>query len=142
MSIDEERDESAHTSTEEEQEVEDNRLPCPTCGKKFWTQYYLKKHVARVHEKRYKVYVRVKKYACKYKGCGKAYTTPGKLKDHETVHTGNLLNENLCFKVFIGERPFDCGQCKKSFSGRATFANHLRREHQISIKDLEKIINL
>lgn len=70
---------------------DNNRLKCPSCTKVFWNRYSLNKHVARVHEKRYKEYERKKNYACTYDGCEKAYTTPGLLRDHETTHTGLLI---------------------------------------------------
>lgn len=76
----------------EAENVDATRLKCPSCLKFFWTRYALNKHVARVHEKRYKKDVREKKYVCTSEGCEKAYTTPGKLKDHETKHTGNYFH--------------------------------------------------
>ncbi|KAI6184537.1 putative zinc finger protein F56D1.1 [Aphelenchoides bicaudatus] len=103
-----------------------NQLSCSSCSKKFWTRYLLNKHVARVHEKRYKETIREKSYKCTFEGCNKAYTTPGRLKDHETSHTGEL--------------PLECGRCDKKFSGRGLFAKHLRQYHAISIKDVEKML--
>jgi uncharacterized C2H2 Zn-finger protein len=118
------------------------QLPCPTCSKLFWTRAKLNRHIIRVHEKRYTEKKREKKYKCTFEGCGKAYTTPGKLRDHSTSHTGNfsILYHILC--GFLGEKPFECGRCDKKFGGRELFGRHLRDYHAISIKDVEKMLNI
>jgi uncharacterized C2H2 Zn-finger protein len=81
-------EEETEASISETTTTDTTRLKCPSCPKSFWTRYSLNKHVAQVHEKRYKKYVRIKKHVCTFEGCEKSYTTLGKLKDHETSHTG------------------------------------------------------
>ena len=75
-------------------------LQCSQCVKSFATQRELKRHTARVHEKRFATYERVRVYNCEYDGCEKSFPTPGLLRDHETAHTGlpflHILSRIYC----------------------------------------------
>ncbi|KIY53380.1 hypothetical protein FISHEDRAFT_7965, partial [Fistulina hepatica ATCC 64428] len=51
-------------------------------------------------------------YQCTYIGCGKAYTKPSRLEEHERSHTG--------------ERPFVCQNCNKSYFRETHLQAHAR----------------
>ncbi|KAF9453973.1 hypothetical protein P691DRAFT_718388 [Macrolepiota fuliginosa MF-IS2] len=53
-----------------------------------------------------------KRYQCTSKGCGKAYSKPSRLAEHERSHTG--------------ERPFQCETCKKSYLRETHLHAHIR----------------
>ncbi|CAD5216111.1 unnamed protein product [Bursaphelenchus xylophilus] len=99
---------------------------CGSCSKSFSTQIQLKRHVARVHDKRYTEKPRDKQHKCNVDGCSKSFRTPGALDDHMNTHSD--------------DRPFECQRCDKAFHGRASLAVHLRRYHLVSIKDFAKTI--
>ncbi|KAF8362851.1 hypothetical protein PRIPAC_89774, partial [Pristionchus pacificus] len=100
-------------------------LVCKECGKVYANTDSLRKHKARVHEKRYAEAARSKRYACTEEGCEKAFTTPGALQDHLNRHNGVAAHA--------------CDHCDKSFSTRAYYARHLSKYHQISIKSLDGV---
>ncbi|GMT13895.1 hypothetical protein PFISCL1PPCAC_5192, partial [Pristionchus fissidentatus] len=100
-------------------------LVCGECEKVYANADSLRKHKARVHEKRYSETVREKRFACTEEGCDKRFKTPGALKDHVNGHKG--------------EPGYECSHCEKSFATRASYARHLLRLHQISIKSLTSL---
>ncbi|KAF9484507.1 hypothetical protein BDN70DRAFT_872537 [Pholiota conissans] len=53
-----------------------------------------------------------KRYCCTYDGCGKAYTKPSRLEEHERSHTG--------------QRPFVCETCGNSYLREAHLHAHSR----------------
>ncbi|KAK3845203.1 MAG: hypothetical protein J3R72DRAFT_364837 [Linnemannia gamsii] len=60
---------------------------------------------------------RNKSYVCQHPGCGKAYTKPSRLAEHELVHSG--------------QRPFKCLEpgCDASFRREAHLATHHKSQH-------------
>ncbi|KAF9906292.1 hypothetical protein EC991_000780 [Linnemannia zychae] len=60
---------------------------------------------------------KAKSYVCQHPGCGKAYTKPSRLAEHELVHSGL--------------RPFKCPEpgCGASFRREAHFAIHYKSQH-------------
>lgn len=42
--------------------------------------------------------------------------------------------------LFSDERDYDCGRCEKIFKNRSVFAEHLRKYHMISIKDVTNML--
>ncbi|GAA5888654.1 hypothetical protein JCM6882_009035 [Rhodosporidiobolus microsporus] len=55
---------------------------------------------------------RLKKFMCTWPGCGKCYTRPARLEEHQRVHTG--------------ERPFACDQCSSTFARDSHLKAHMR----------------
>uniref|UniRef100_A0A8R1XRD3 C2H2-type domain-containing protein n=1 Tax=Onchocerca volvulus TaxID=6282 RepID=A0A8R1XRD3_ONCVO len=103
--------------------IETGGYKCQECGKIFYDVCKSRRHWNRVHFKRYKERVRLKKYACKISGCTQCFSCPSKLQDHiSTAH-----NE---------EARFDCETCSRKFRSRSSFAVHLRRYHLVSIRDV------
>ncbi|GAA5915497.1 hypothetical protein JCM5296_003418 [Sporobolomyces johnsonii] len=63
---------------------------------------------------------RVKKFMCTWPGCGKCYTRPTRLEEHQRVHTG--------------ERPFACSECPSTFARNSHLKAHLRTHSSDSEK--------
>ncbi|KAL3101161.1 hypothetical protein niasHS_001621 [Heterodera schachtii] len=99
---------------------------CANCGQRKPTREALRRHIARVHEKRYMEPKREKRHHCEWEGCGKSFTTRGKLEDHVNGHTGNC--------------PFSCDHCTRNFVTRAEFLRHLRKYHAVSIRQMGRQI--
>ncbi|KAE9551568.1 hypothetical protein FO519_005212 [Halicephalobus sp. NKZ332] len=95
---------------------------CEKCQKFFRTRRYLTKHIGAVHEKRYNIVPRKKKYPCTVENCEKSFTTPGLLKDHLNWHNGNF--------------EYKCHQCGDEFFARNRFAVHLKKYHLLSISEV------
>ncbi|BGP41525.1 hypothetical protein JCM10450v2_005573 [Rhodotorula kratochvilovae] len=55
---------------------------------------------------------RKKKYLCAWPGCGKAYTRPVRLEEHQRSHTG--------------ERPLACSECEATFARDTHLKAHMR----------------
>ncbi|GAA5983908.1 hypothetical protein JCM11641_006418 [Rhodosporidiobolus odoratus] len=55
---------------------------------------------------------RLKKYMCTWPGCGKCYTRPARLEEHQRAHTG--------------ERPFECPSCDATFARDSHLKAHAR----------------
>uniref|UniRef100_A0A914X819 C2H2-type domain-containing protein n=1 Tax=Plectus sambesii TaxID=2011161 RepID=A0A914X819_9BILA len=93
----ENRPDSAHSNTSATGE-----FPCKSCDKVFSKSWRLRTHMVNVHDK-------VRPYACKE--CDMAFRSPYDLRRHETTHTG--------------ER-FECDMCLSSFGSKQRVANHLK----------------
>ncbi|KZP01840.1 hypothetical protein CALVIDRAFT_474486 [Calocera viscosa TUFC12733] len=63
---------------------------------------------------------RTKRYACTWSGCGKAYTKPVRLEEHERTHTG--------------DRPYKCDECGQSYMRDTHLAAHMRTHKSDSEK--------
>jgi KRAB domain-containing zinc finger protein len=68
---------------------------CQLCGKAFFNNNKLKRHITEVHEGR-------KNHMCNH--CGKCFARPDKLRDHERVHYGHdrymlLLNQREVYRM-------------------------------------------
>ncbi len=81
-------------------------------------KYTFRKRKPATGKKKVHNYPRPKRYVCLIPGCGKAYTRPSLLEQHQRTHTG--------------ERPFVCQYpgCDQSFTRK----DHLRR-HQLKHLD-------
>ncbi|KFB49598.1 Zinc finger protein 208 [Anopheles sinensis] len=103
---------------------------CLTCGKAFYSIFYLRDHL-KLHaddmphkchcgakfklEKYLKRHMQIHsgKYTCQY--CTLAYRCASMLRDHENRHTGN--------------KEFPCDMCSKRFYGKADVAKHRAYVH-------------
>lgn len=73
-------------------------------------------------------------YYCNWVGCaraqeGRKFTQRQKVMRHVQMHTGQSLIQARCFlltHLWIGDRPFVCPECQKSFSEQTTLAQHMR----------------
>ncbi|GAA5970731.1 hypothetical protein JCM21900_003293 [Sporobolomyces salmonicolor] len=63
---------------------------------------------------------RIKKFMCTWLGCGKCYTRPTRLEEHQRVHTR--------------ERPFACSECPSTFARNSHLKAHLRTHSSDSEK--------
>lgn len=81
-------------------------------------KYTFRKRKPATGKKKVHNYLRPKRYVCLIPGCGKAYTRPSLLEQHQRTHTG--------------ERPFVCQYpgCDQAFTRK----DHLRR-HQLKHLD-------
>uniref|UniRef100_A0A915CA06 C2H2-type domain-containing protein n=2 Tax=Parascaris univalens TaxID=6257 RepID=A0A915CA06_PARUN len=95
---------------------------CGICRKRFRTLRNEKRHYRRVHDRTYKKPDRERKYRCDEQGCGRTFYLPAKLREHQAFHKG--------------ENVISCNTCKKYFKSRSLYAVHLRRYHQLSIRDV------
>uniref|UniRef100_A0A183C6C8 C2H2-type domain-containing protein n=1 Tax=Globodera pallida TaxID=36090 RepID=A0A183C6C8_GLOPA len=99
---------------------------CAKCGQRKATRETLRRHIARVHDKRYTEPKREKRHRCEWPGCEKSFTTQGRLEDHVNGHTGKC--------------PFNCEHCNRNFAARAEFVRHLRKYHATSIRQMSRQI--
>jgi general transcription factor IIIA len=58
-----------------------------------------------------------KRYSCTFEGCGKAYTKPSRLEEHERSHTGQVSSPAVIeIKLLtLLQRPFVCEICGNSY---------------------------
>ncbi|XP_022698857.1 zinc finger protein 540-like isoform X2 [Varroa jacobsoni] len=91
------------------QRCEDDRYPCPFCGKPFTKQSYLALHLRR--------HVDERPYRCEH--CGKSFAHLASLKGHVTMkHTKDFR--------------FRCPICDKGFVSRVKTLHHLEQAHHYS----------
>lgn len=76
-------------------------LTCPTCGKEFTKQAYLKKHIKIVH-------LRVVNHRCAH--CDKGFFSATEKRVHERIHTN--------------EKPLRCDMCDYSGRSYSLLAKH------------------
>ncbi|CAH1792018.1 unnamed protein product, partial [Owenia fusiformis] len=85
----------------------DENVPCSICNQTFQSNYHLKMHHKRVHDK---------KVQCEH--CGKSFGMPQDLKEHVRIHTG--------------ERPYKCEICDKSFAQGGSLYKHKQSQAHIN----------
>ncbi|KAJ2942182.1 hypothetical protein O0L34_g15722 [Tuta absoluta] len=87
-----------------------NPFKCPVCAMEFKNHTTRSRHRRLVHENK----PSEKKYVCVY--CGKAWHTPGLLRDHMSTHTG--------------EKPHKCDKCDATFGQKPALIVHKRQKHE------------
>lgn len=118
---------------------------CNVCGEIFQSPQSGKKHlllhnVEKSLDSPTKADTEEKK--CKCDICGKDFTNSRSFKMHLRIHTakkpkcnicGRLLSSNYTLKahvrIHMGDRPFKCEVCEKSFSTPGTLKKHKRIVH-------------
>ncbi|KYB28575.1 zinc finger protein 236 [Tribolium castaneum] len=86
-------------------------LECDICHKKYASKDVLRKHK--------KIHGVDKKFRCTK--CEKGFDTEEDLEKHKRIHEGY--------------RPYSCFYCANSFSKEHSLATHLKRIHNVSLKD-------
>ena len=98
----------------------DAAFSCKVCDKKFKKEAHLNQHV-QTHE--------VKQWDCDV--CKKSFTTKYFLKKHKRLHTGlffsfsNVSTVKMMTFLIIGETPYCCGTCGKSFTFQQSYHKHM-----------------
>lgn len=69
-----------------------------------------------------------KRYSCTFEGCGKAYTKPSRLEEHERSHTGQVSNPAVIERklLTLPQRPFVCETCGNSYLRETHLHAHTR----------------
>uniref|UniRef100_A0A6P7GIW2 Zinc finger protein 337-like n=1 Tax=Diabrotica virgifera virgifera TaxID=50390 RepID=A0A6P7GIW2_DIAVI len=81
---------------------------CTSCGKAFFTNTDLLKHIRMTHEK-------LRPHVCKY--CGSGFSSKYALKTHTRQHTD--------------EKQFVCQHCFEGLRQRVSLPSHLKSRHGI-----------
>uniref|UniRef100_A0A7E4VFU7 C2H2-type domain-containing protein n=1 Tax=Panagrellus redivivus TaxID=6233 RepID=A0A7E4VFU7_PANRE len=100
------------------------KFTCTHCQKTCTNRIALRRHIGRVHAKTYKNHAPKQQLPCTFQGCDRVFRCQALLNDHIYRHKGEFM--------------YDCQSCKQKFVTRAQFGIHLRKFHNISIKDFEK----
>ncbi|KAJ8306729.1 hypothetical protein KUTeg_015770 [Tegillarca granosa] len=127
---------------------------CKMCSREFKGEGHLKRHIMLVHDELKKCDIcgetfetvegltihkgthDTKPYKCDY--CGRFFADAGRLKEHETSHTGIKAHRCIiCGKDFLrsiylkehmlihtGEKPHSCGICGKAFRHSKSLYRH------------------
>ncbi|KAJ3644571.1 hypothetical protein Zmor_022294 [Zophobas morio] len=81
---------------------------CETCGKRFYSAPYLKRHISAIH-------LKLKPFACN--NCDLSFSTRNSLRTHSRQHTD--------------ERPYKCDYCGEGFKQKVSLKSHLRSQHDV-----------
>ena len=85
--------------------TEEKSIPCPDCGKKFYSKGQAKTHQIIVHGSR--------RFKCNQ--CDHRAFTKASLKTHEITHSE--------------ERPFSCQFCDQTCKSKQILTNHIKNRH-------------
>ncbi|EAT33315.1 AAEL014398-PA [Aedes aegypti] len=87
-------------------------VACDICGKMAPNPAQLKSHKKYMHQDQ-------RVHQCSY--CEKAFKRPIDLKEHETIHTGEVL--------------YSCNFCTKTFNSNSNLYSHRRKMHPVEYAD-------
>lgn len=94
-------------------------VACDICGKMAPNPEQLKSHKKFMHQDQ-------RVHQCSY--CEKAFKRPIDLKEHETIHTGEVL--------------YTCNFCPKTFNSNSNLYSHRRKMHPIEYADWKMALQL
>lgn len=118
-------------------------FPCPTCGKIFFEQYRLNRHLSTVHAAR-----EHSKFTCTFEGCGKLFPEKSILERHKITHLppqeachicGKLFKSKMNLEVHLkrhaskGQRNFFCDQCPNAYAFHADLLQHVKLKHPLTL---------
>ena len=109
---------------------------CSICNKIFSTPINLRNHIKTIHEKNCP-------YKCPFPNCNKHYSIATRLKVHIRTHLGEKPYQcDICFKSFTekgnlkthmrfhsSQRPFKCPQCEKTYKTNGHLKDHIEIQH-------------
>ncbi|XP_055614071.1 transcription factor grauzone-like [Uranotaenia lowii] len=94
-------------------------VTCDICGKTAPNPEQLKNHKKFMHQDQ-------RIYKCGY--CDKAFKRPIDLKEHETIHTGEVL--------------YTCNFCPKTFNSNSNLYSHRRKQHPLEYAEWKTALQL
>lgn len=100
------------------EKVPPGKVQCDICHKILSNARYLKEHMTLQH-------LKTTKYVCKELGCKKRFKILSLLEKHMKKHSGLV--------------DFVCKFCGKGYVQRKVFNQHLRKSHQISQKEIDRL---
>lgn len=86
-------------------------IKCPKCPRILASQYYLKRHLIRSHEK-------IKSFICD--SCGRGFAFKGELTTHNKV---------VHLKILRPKKKYVCDKCDKGFVTAKSLTIHERSAH-------------
>nr|XP_029733250.1 transcription factor grauzone [Aedes albopictus] len=94
-------------------------VACDICGKMAPNPAQLKSHKKYMHQDQ-------RVHQCSY--CDKAFKRPIDLKEHETIHTGEVL--------------YTCNFCNKTFNSNSNLYSHRRKMHPVEYADWKLAVQM
>ncbi|XP_065085392.1 transcription factor grauzone-like [Ochlerotatus camptorhynchus] len=94
-------------------------VACDICGKMAPNPEQLKSHKKFMHQDQ-------RVHQCSY--CEKAFKRPIDLKEHETIHTGEVL--------------YSCQFCAKTFNSNSNLYSHRRKMHPVEYADWKQALQM
>lgn len=116
-----------------------NSYSCPQCGHTFMGAQAMAAHLVSHHSIAHRQSTmflqldpppprRLRVHVCPT--CSKDFKKPSDLVRHQRIHTGLLPQQ--CCDCRIGEKPFVCRLCDRSFRLRSTLYTHMKTHEDAS----------